>query len=141
MLSGRTDALLSALALDGVPGVLGAGELLASWSTWCAADCDVAVSMAGKGRLDGVCWSCWDFENLVGEFGPESELGEDQAVIKLSTAVVEMLRQRSKGREGGCETATHLWVSACWRGFLGLGVAQRTCQGATLDWRYFFPAA
>jgi hypothetical protein len=87
MLSGLYVARLSALALEGVPGLLGAGEDWASWSSTCAAAGGVAVLMAGRGLLGGV-WagrSVCDREILVGEFGPVSELLEDQAVIKLST--------------------------------------------------------
>jgi len=43
--------------------------------------------MGGRGLRGGV-WvgkSVCDREALVGEFGPDSELLEDQAVIKLST--------------------------------------------------------
>jgi hypothetical protein len=42
--------------------------------------------MLGSGLLGGVCRSVCDRDILVGEFGPVSELLEDQAVMKLSTA-------------------------------------------------------
>lgn len=90
------DARLSALALDGVPGLLGAGEL------------GDTVSSGGRGLRDGVCWSCGGLENRVGEFGPESALGEDQAVIKLRTVVEGSVRALVEGagriEEGGGET-------------------------------------
>jgi hypothetical protein len=100
MLSGLYVALLSALALDGVPGLLGAGEDWASWSSTWAAPGGVAVLMGGRGLRGGV-WvgkSVCDRAILVGEFGPESELLEDQAVIKLST--VQMVRSRRVRKQG-----------------------------------------
>lgn len=106
MLSGLYVARLSALALDGVPGLLGAGEDWASWSSTCAAPGGVAVLMGGNGLRGGV-WvgkSVCDREALVGEFGPDSELLEDQAVIKLST--VQLVRSRMARKQGS--TATNL---------------------------------
>lgn len=93
MLSGLYVARLSALALDGVPGLLGAGDDWASWSSCCAAaGGGVAVLIFGRGLLGGVCRSVCDRFNLVGELGPVSELLEDQAVIKLSTTRARMVR-------------------------------------------------
>ena len=57
--------------------------------------------IAGRGRLGGV-WagrSVCDREILVGEFGPVSELLEDQAVIKLSTEQSVSWIVFSKGQE------------------------------------------
>lgn len=62
--------------------------------------------MGGNGLRGGV-WvgkSVCDREALVGEFGPDSELLEDQAVIKLST--VQMVRSRMVRKQGS--TATNL---------------------------------
>jgi hypothetical protein len=62
--------------------------------------------MGGNGLRGGV-WvgkSACDREALVGEFGPDSELLEDQAVIKLST--VQMVRSRMVRKQGS--TATNL---------------------------------
>lgn len=86
MLSGLYVARLSALALDGVPGLLGTGEDGAKLSSWDAAEGGVAVLMEGRGLLGGVCRSVCDLDSLVGEFGPGSEPAEDQAVMKLRTA-------------------------------------------------------
>lgn len=86
MLSGLIEARLSALALDGVPGLLGAGEL------------GETVSRGGRGLRVGVCCSCGGLENRVGEFGLASALGEDQAVIKLRTVVGR--KRQAAGRKG-----------------------------------------
>jgi len=86
MLSGRYVARLSALALDWVPGLPGTGEDGAKLSSCCAAEGGVAVLMEGRGLLGGVCRSVCDLDRRVGEFGPGSELVEDQAVMKLRTA-------------------------------------------------------
>lgn len=86
MLSGLYVARLSALALDGVPGLLGTGEDGAKLSSCDAAEGSVAVLMEGRGLLGGVCRSVCDLDSLVGEFGPGSEPAEDQAVMKLRTA-------------------------------------------------------
>lgn len=51
--------------------------------------------MGGNGLRGGV-WvgkSACDREALVGEFGPDSELLEDQAVIKLSTLGLGMFAE------------------------------------------------
>lgn len=66
--------------------------------------------MGGRGLRGGV-WvgkSVCDREALVGEFGPDSELLEDQAVIKLSTLGLGMFA----GIPKECRTTT------CQRGTL-----------------------
>jgi hypothetical protein len=94
-------ARLSALALDGVPGLLGTGEDGAKLSSCEAADGGVAVLMEGSGLLGGVCRSVCDRDSRVGEFGPGSEPAEDQAVMKLRTARKEGQVVAWKNKEGG----------------------------------------
>jgi hypothetical protein len=94
-------ARLSALALDGVPGLLGTGEDGAKLSSCDAADGGAAVLMEGRGLLGGVCRSVCDRDNLVGEFGPGSEPAEDQAVMKLRTARKEGQVVAWKNKEKG----------------------------------------
>ena len=63
--------------------------------------------MAGRGLRGGV-WagrSVCDREALVGEFGPDSELLEDQAVMKLSTArIVSRIGSRRVRKQGSNAT-------------------------------------
>jgi len=128
-------ARLSALALDGVPGLLGTGEDGAKLSSCVAADCGVAVLIEGRGLLGGVCRSVCDRDSRVGEFGPGSEPAEDQAVMKLRTLGLGMFAGIPGCRTRGCQCNLLEWwwlLGSC--GCLGKSEWQ-VLEGGGSDWQ------